>query len=656
MAFTQISTDGIKDGTISSADLADQSVTLAKLPHGTSSNDGKFLRANNGADPTFETVTSIGGNTGVDFNDNVKVRFGTGNDLQIYHDGSNSRIHDGGTGVLAISGSEVHIQNAAQSENCAKFIQNGAVELYHDNSKKFETTSTGITVSGSDTTGSIIQGDFRLKTASGTQHIVYDASNSRINFADNISATFGDANDLQIYHDGSHSYVSASGTGALKLLGNNNDDVQIQPRSGYNSARFKPNNAVELYYDNSKKLETKSDGVLVTGELQATTLDINGNGHIDGTLQLTNDLFLGDNDEINVGSSNDLKIYHDGTNNIINDANSAKIKIQRGGSDVWELKSTGLQGIDNQKLMLGTSDDLQIYHDGSNSYILNAVGSGQLTISSDNALNLASRTGTEYFFRAYTNGGAELYYDNSKKFETKSDGVQITDANPLVHIQGTGNSGDAAIFLDANANHWLVRADNSGSQNTFSIKSGTAASSTHRLLIDSSGNVLIGTTSTGGQGGLSILPFHDDGACTLIFDRANTSDTSTVLNFENNNSTVGSITHGNSSTAYNETSDYRLKENATAISDGIARLKTLKPYRFNFKVDTSKTVDGFFAHEVTAVPEAVVGTKDQVDADNNPVYQQIDKSKLVPLLTAAVQEAISKIEVLETEVAALKGS
>ena len=85
-----------------------------------------------------------------------------------------------------------------------------------------------------------------------------------------------------------------------------------------------------------------------------------------------------------------------------------------------------------------------------------------------------------------------------------------------------------------------------------------------------------------------------------------------------------------------------------AISDGITRLKTLKPYRFNFKVDTDTTVDGFLAHEVTAVPEAISGTKDEVDSDNNPVYQGIDQSKLVPLLTAALQEAVTEIESLKS--------
>ena len=124
--------------------------------------------------------------------------------------------------------------------------------------------------------------------------------------------------------------------------------------------------------------------------------------------------------------------------------------------------------------------------------------------------------------------------------------------------------------------------------------------------------------------------------------------------YHHNNTAVGSITTSSSATAYNTSSDYRLKENVTAISDGITRLKTLKPSRFNFKTDKDTTVDGFIAHEVTAVPEAIKGTKDEVDSDNNPVYQGIDQSKLVPLLTAALQEAVTKIETLETKVAALE--
>ena len=131
-----------------------------------------------------------------------------------------------------------------------------------------------------------------------------------------------------------------------------------------------------------------------------------------------------------------------------------------------------------------------------------------------------------------------------------------------------------------------------------------------------------------------------------------TSDTgtNTMNKFINPNGTVGTIQTSGSSTSYNTSSDYRLKENLVDISDGITRVKQLAPKRFNFIADDSRTVDGFLAHEAqTVVPEAVSGTHNEVDSDGNAVMQGIDQSKLVPLLTAALQEAIGKIETLETQ-------
>ena len=143
-------------------------------------------------------------------------------------------------------------------------------------------------------------------------------------------------------------------------------------------------------------------------------------------------------------------------------------------------------------------------------------------------------------------------------------------------------------------------------------------------------------------------------------------------------SVVGSIFYNSSSTDFNTSSDYRLKENEVLISDGITRLKQLKPYRFNFKNVPSETVDGFFAHEVASVvPHAVGGEKDEMkpnawyqEGDTIPSgkavgdvkgysstemeIQQLDYSKLVTVTIAALQESITKIETLETEVSDLK--
>ncbi len=171
--------------------------------------------------------------------------------------------------------------------------------------------------------------------------------------------------------------------------------------------------------------------------------------------------------------------------------------------------------------------------------------------------------------------------------------------------------------------------------------------------------------------GLALVKNQYSWGTPLFVNLLNASGQKNILEIQYNTGSsgtgtaVGGISCNASSVTFATSSDYRLKENAVSISDGITRLKTLKPYRFNFTADTSTTVDGFFAHEVTAVPEAITGTKDQVELqDDNmrnvkkgdPVYQSIDQSKLVPLLVAALQEAVAKIETLETKVAALEGS
>jgi hypothetical protein len=188
------------------------------------------------------------------------------------------------------------------------------------------------------------------------------------------------------------------------------------------------------------------------------------------------------------------------------------------------------------------------------------------------------------------------------------------------------------------------------------------------MRIDSNGRLLVNQTSTNGQGYIQV---SNTGGSALNVERKGAGPT--VIFYETG-SDVGSIDITASSTSYTTSSDYRLKENNVNITDGITRVKQLTPYRFNFIADADTTVDGFFAHEVqSVVPEAISGTKDAMrteeyevtpavlDDDGNvvteavmgtrevPDYQGIDQSKLVPLLTAALQEAIQRIEALEAK-------
>ena len=134
--------------------------------------------------------------------------------------------------------------------------------------------------------------------------------------------------------------------------------------------------------------------------------------------------------------------------------------------------------------------------------------------------------------------------------------------------------------------------------------------------------------------------------------------TTSILNvavFRNPNNAVGSINTSGTTTGFNTSSDYRLKENVVTDWDATSRLKQLKPSRFNFKADKDTTVDGFLAHEVQSiVPVAINGEKDAVDADGNPEYQGIDQSKLVPLLTKALQESIARADALEARIKKLE--
>ena len=188
------------------------------------------------------------------------------------------------------------------------------------------------------------------------------------------------------------------------------------------------------------------------------------------------------------------------------------------------------------------------------------------------------------------------------------------------------------------------------------------------------GCVGIGTTNptarihvdNGGVGNVAFLKHSSSGiAVTLVLqnNRATGSISGEQISFLDDTGTQrGKITNNTSSTTYHTTSDYRLKENEVLISDGIERVKQLKPYKFNWKHLPNKIVDGFFAHEVeNLVEDCVDGTKDKVvtkdDHDKGDyldkkigteIHQMIDHSKLVPLLVAAVKELIGKVEALET--------
>jgi hypothetical protein len=284
--------------------------------------------------------------------------------------------------------------------------------------------------------------------------------------------------------------------------------------------------------------------------------------------------------------------------------------------------TTGISGVDGSAsapALQGTDSNTGINF-GSDTVNINTGGVTRASLSSVGKFTIEHATSGNVAAEIHTSGsglGNQIYLHND---------------HGLAYVGQAGDTtGDFIVYNGSNSN--MVFSTNASER--FRIKD-TSFRSVGQAGDFTAKGISLEESSVGGR--LYIGRTNDD----------------TVAEFHRSNTRVGTISVNSSNTSYNTSSDYRLKENVVAISDGITRLKTLKPSRFNFKIDTDTTVDGFLAHEVTAVPEAITGTKDEVDSDNKPVYQGIDQSKLVPLLTAALQEAVAKIEVLETKVAALE--
>ncbi len=316
--------------------------------------------------------------------------------------------------------------------------------------------------------------------------------------------------------------------------------------------------------------------------------------------------------------------------------------------------TTGISGVDGSAsaAAIGGSDSNTGLSFGSDIVAINTGGSERARFDSDGRLLIGttSTSGISSLSDDIVIGSIGDSTDRGLTFATSGvASIRWADSgdNAMGRIQYS-NSSDTMTFHTANDTRMTLASDG----NVGIGKSSSSIDVDGAIFTTSGQNLLISKSGSGGK--IITLNRRTNVGLSIEFFRG---------------SSVGSISHNNTSTAYNTSSDYRLKENVVTLSNAITRLKTLKPYRFNFIADKDTTVDGFLAHEVTAVPEAITGTKDAVITqemiDNNDyekerlgdiLPQGIDQAKLVPLLTAALQEAVVKIETLETKVAVLEAA
>ncbi len=291
------------------------------------------------------------------------------------------------------------------------------------------------------------------------------------------------------------------------------------------------------------------------------------------------------------------------------------------------------------------------HSDDALKFYTTGVANERMRIDSSGNVGIGSSPLSRFSIVQSVSSGSMMTIRNT---QSRADGVRYgiefrdssNEANGTISIEQTGSNNQAEMRFNINngtGGNGITNGTNAvtflpGSQFFNCTSSPTSGTSGQRF--ESGGTAVIGVSTTGGKN---------------------------CMEFNNPNGNVGRITSSGSNVTFHTSSDYRLKENETTISDGITRLKTLIPRRFNWKVDETNTKqDGFFAHEVSSVvPEAIDGVKDGVYAEDDldrgitkgdPLYQMIDHSKLIPLLTAALQEEVSKREALETRIAALEAA
>ena len=248
---------------------------------------------------------TVGFGTSAFFRDDAAIFMGSDSDLKIHHDGSNSRIQDVGTGDLIIQGSaDIKLQSAS-AENYIVANDTGSVDVFFDNSKKLETTSGGLKVTGITTLTDRLHVEAGISTFDADVRFGIGATvgfGTSAFFRDDAAIFLGNDLDLKIHHDGSNSLIEDQGTGNL-VIRSNRVDIQ-NPAGNEDIARFHENGQVELYFDNSKKVATTSGGLNVTG---ITTFSDRINV-VSGVSTFQDDA------KLTFGAQTDLLIQHDGTN------------------------------------------------------------------------------------------------------------------------------------------------------------------------------------------------------------------------------------------------------------------------------------------------------------------------------------------------------
>ena len=632
MALTQVSTGGIKDGQVQTADLADSQVTAAKLHadaldrtytlgadgsnHYTFTGEGltgavndptlyltrgktyRFVNGNSSGAHPFRIQTTVNGSAGTEYNTGV--------------------TNNGGAGGSTIIFEVPHDAPDVLYYQCTSHGSMGGI-LY----------VTGALADGTVTTA-------KLAADAVTQAKIADDAVGADQLASSAVVTASIVDEAVTLAKLPHGTSSNDGK---FLRANNGADPTFETVSG-------------------TTINNNADNRVITGSGTANTLEAESSLTFDGTqLNSTSALF---------GSGNVSKTQDGVIIQRNSSSGSAEFVAGRSGGNYGQMQFyvAGASGVTNRHQIDYQSNFLWYDEDGSTE-MMRLHNDGKVGINESSPSKKLQITSTT------SNDGVMLKSGSSNYLAYAGNTNRTTEGQTLLRIESQWN-GTAVGRISFLAGSDTTNKDDG--QIRFSTASGGTMTEAMRIKQDGVKNFGAFSGYSGGHNMYSGAASASDFAGR--FDGVG-SGSGNFLQFVNAYGQIGGVTFNAGTTYFNTTSDYRLKENDIPIVNGITRVKQLKPIRFNWKANKDLTVDGFIAHEVSpVVPEAVIGEKDatqttyyggsdtipegkkegDVKEENAILPQQLDASKLIPVLTAALQEAIAKIETLETKVAALEAA
>ena len=613
-----------------------------------------------GTNPTTLTVTGeITANGGIALGDNDKATFGASDDLQIYHDGSDSYIKDEGTGnlYLTTNGSTMNLQ--AGSDNMVKIYKDAQVEIFHDASVKLATTSTGIDVTGTATmdaatvqTASNEEDALLIKQSDGT-----DVGSLRIN------------------------------NGAFLLKGKSaSQPVQIQSHDGNEDIEIDPDGFIKMETAGSERLRINANGSVGIGVADGDVTN-------DGTSARTyvGIIGTGNRGRLNIGST------------ASNGADAGALAFTNGANTLADISVDTTAGVQNTGTMyVNGTRSIKIQAAASDEVIFNESGADvDFRVESDTNANMLFVDGgaNRVIVGAASGLTSTFNVSGNAQFSNGTGNVGSLSISPsndrqLITANSPGNYGDYGVTLKSmratGGSTYINNIDmtyqgtvlnEEGLDLDFRVESSTISQA---LNVDgATGSVGFGTNATTNYGqtaGTGTLAFKADdgsaGGSLMVSNNAdrgwspiylnkfawNSGDDSRLMQFYiNAGDDTATLEYDGTNFAIVNPSDYRLKENVVSYTGGLAKINAIGVKSFN-KIDgvsSHITQEGFIAHELKAViPLAVIGEKNAMKTNESgevvPDYQRVNKETLIPYLVSAIQELSAKVETLESRIAALE--